>query len=333
MTTSLRQAMAPTDIEHACVSTVAAGVAVYFILSAATILELNNLNSLWRKLAEPRIWRRIYIERLGEPLIYNIAAMLVAAFGTTRQKIAYDLILRHPYAFCIQEAADLAKSHGIAKLTLIEFGVASGAGLLNLCLIADKVAKETGVQFEIVGFDSGEGMPPPRDYRDHPEKYFTGDFPVTDKAALHAKLPSNARIIYGDIKKTLADFNAQVKAPIGVVCVDVDYYWSARESLDVLLFEPHQYLPRVYMYFDDVQDIDDNKFCGELCAIEEFNADPSHPLRRLAPANFLSELRIFKRAIWHKQIYLAHVFDHEFRSPQYIQRHRKGVSVLTNPYI
>lgn len=291
------------------------------------------MNKLWKKLLEPRIWRRIYIERLGEPLIYNIAALFVALFGTVRQKIAYDLILRQPYAFCIQEAADLAKKHGINKLTLMEFGVAAGAGLLNLCLIASKVTKETGIEFEIVGFDSGEGMPPARDYRDHPEKYFTGDFPVIDRRKLLERLPSNARIIFGDIKQSLATFSEQVRAPIGVICIDVDYYWSAKESLEVMLFEAHKYLPMVYMYFDDVQDIDDNEFCGELSAIKEFNADPARLQRRIASANFLNELRIFKRAIWHKQIYLGHIFDHEFRSVDYIARHRKNVNVLTNPYV
>jgi hypothetical protein len=291
------------------------------------------LNGLWKKLAEPRIWRRMYIERLGEPLVYNIASIFVSLFGTVKQKIDYDLILRHPYAFCIQEAADQARKNGVPRLTLLEFGVANGAGLLNLCHIAEKVSKESGVQFDIVGFDSGNGMPPARDYRDHPEKYFTGDFPVVDRERLLASLPANARIIFGDIKSALAQFNAQLTAPIGVVCIDVDYYWSTKESLDVLLFEPHKYLPMVYMYFDDVQDIDDNEFCGELCAIKEFNADPTHPMRRLAPANFLTELRIFKRAIWHKQIYLAHVFDHERRSIAFIEASRKDVRVLTNPYI
>jgi hypothetical protein len=56
-----------------------------------------------------------------------------------------------------------------------------------------------------------------------------------------------------------------------------------------------------------------------------------HPLRRLAPANFLNGLRIFKRAIWHKQIYVAHVFDHAFRSIPYIQQQKNAVRVLTNP--
>jgi hypothetical protein len=288
---------------------------------------------LWKKLVEPRIWRRMYVERMGEPLIYNIASIFVALFGSVKRKIDYDLIPRHAYAFCVQEAANQAKYHGVPKFTVIEFGVANGAGLLNLCHIAAMVTKETGIEIEVVGFDSGEGMPPPRDYRDQPEKYFTGDFPLADRSELLARLPANARICFGDIARTVAGFGEQVKAPIGVISIDVDYYWSAKEALDVLLFAPDKYLPVVQMYFDDVQDIDDNEFCGELCAIKEFNNDAAHPYRRLARANFLNELRIFKRAVWHKQIYLAHVFDHERRSIAYVESRRKKPLVLNNPYI
>lgn len=175
------------------------------------------LNGLWRKLAEPRIWRRMYIERLGEPVVYNIASIFVSLFGSVQKKIEYDLVLRHSYAFCIWEAATQARKQGVPKVTLLEFGVANGAGLLNLCRIAEMVSKETGVQFEIVGFDSGTGMPPARDYRDHPEKYFTGDFPVIDRDKLLARLPPNARIIFGDIKSSLARFHEELRAPVGVV--------------------------------------------------------------------------------------------------------------------
>lgn len=290
------------------------------------------VKSLWKKLAEPRIWRRIYVERLGEPLIYNIASIFVGLFGSVQRKIDYDLIPRHAYAYCVQAAANAAKAQGVPKVALLEFGVANGAGLLNLCHIAERVGRETGVQFEIIGFDSGTGMPPPRDYRDHPEKYFTGDFPLVDRAQLLGMLPANARIIFGDISATLKTFGEQTTTPIGFVSIDVDYYWSTQEALRVLLFAPQKYLPMVYMYFDDVQDIDDNEFCGELHAIKEFNEDPSHPMRRLACANFLNELRIFKRAIWHKQIYLGHVFDHERRTIEFIKSRRNDVQVLTNPY-
>lgn len=290
-------------------------------------------NRLWKKLREPRIWRRVYVERLGEPLIYNVASLFVALFGSVKRKIEYDLVVRQPYAFSILEAAMLAKIHGIEKLTLMEFGVANGAGLHNMCMIAEMVSKETGVQFAIIGLDSGEGMPPARDYRDQPEEYFSGDFPVADKRKLVASLPPNARILFGDIKQSLKTLADQLEAPIGFIVIDVDYYWSTKESLDVLLFDAEHYLPMVFMYFDDVQGIKDNVFCGELLAIQEFNADPSHPLRRLGRANFLKELRIFKRAIWHKQIYIGHIFDHSFRSVAYIEAQRNEARVLTNPYL
>ena len=146
-------------------------------------------------------------------------------------------------------------------------------------------------------------------------------------------MPKNARIIFGDIKQSLAEFARQIEAPIGFIAIDVDYYWSTKEALDVLLLAAEHYLPMVFMYFDDVQDIDDNAYCGELLAINEFNADESHPMRRLGRANFLNELRIFKRAIWHKQIYLAHTFDHPFRSVAHIEAQRTETRVLTNPYI
>jgi hypothetical protein len=288
-------------------------------------------NRIWRKLAEPRIWKRIYIERLGEPLIYNLASIFVMAFGSTRQKIEYDCIPRNPYAYCILAAADHAKAYGIKRIAIMEFGVAAGGGLLNMCWIAERVTRETGVEIDIVGFDSGEGMPPPRDYRDHPEKYFTGDFPPVDKDKLLAALPSNARIYYGPIEQTLKKAEAELKSRIGFISIDVDYYWSTKQALDVLTWSPERYLPSVPMYFDDVYNLDHNDNCGELLAIAEFNK--ANDLRKISPMNFLSKWRIFKNAVWHGQVYYAHVFDHEFRSLQYVEAHRGEVVVLSNPFL
>jgi hypothetical protein len=288
-------------------------------------------NRIWRKLAEPRIWKRIYIERLGEPLIYNLASIFVMAFGSTRQKIEYDCIPRNPYAYCILAAADHAKAYGIKRIAIMEFGVAAGGGLLNMCWIAERVTRETGVEIDIVGFDSGEGMPPPRDYRDHPEKYFTGDFPPVDKDKLLAALPSNARIYYGPIEQTLKKAETELKSRIGFISIDVDYYWSTKQALDVLTWSPERYLPSVPMYFDDVYNLDHNDNCGELLAIAEFNK--ANDLRKISPMNFLSKWRIFKNAVWHGQVYYAHVFDHEFRSLQYVEAHRGEVVVLSNPFL
>ncbi|MEO8174667.1 MAG: hypothetical protein ABI581_16345 [Sediminibacterium sp.] len=286
---------------------------------------------MWKKILEPRMWRRIYIERMGEPLIYNIVSIFVMIFGSFRKRVAYDLIPRQPYAFSILAAADSAKANGINKITIIEFGVAAGAGLLNMCWIAERVTKETGVEFEIIGFDGGAGMPPPRSYKDHPEKYFTGDFPLTNREQLLKSLPDNARILFGELTPSIEQFKNEIKYPIGFVSVDVDYYWSAQECMEIFVFPPEHYLPIVYTYFDDVQDIDDNEFCGELLAIKEFNKVTEY--RKVASANCLANLRIFKQPVWLNQIYLTHIFDHEFRSIEFIKANKKGLVVLGNPHL
>lgn len=284
---------------------------------------------MWSKLLEKRIWRRIYVERLGEPLLYNVVGVFHLFFGSVTKKIEYDCVPRQPYAFGIMTAAKHAQSQGIGRLTIIEFGVAAGAGLLNMCAIAGMVTHETGVEFDIVGFDSGEGMPPPVDYRDHPEKYFTGDFPLVQRDGLLRALPPNARILFGPLPASLEEAKRQFTSPIGFVSVDVDYYWSAAECLGVFTWEPHRYLPSVPVYFDDVQDLDDNEYCGELLAIREFNQTATH--RKLVPMNFLSRLRIFKHAVWHGQMFYAHVLDHEHRSVAYNKARRTTPTVLSNP--
>ena len=286
---------------------------------------------MWMKLFEPRIWRRIYVERMGEPLIYNVAALFHFAFGSVSKRVEYDCIPRQPYAYGILLAANHAKAHGLNRVTLVEFGVATGAGLLNICWIAAQVTRETGVDFDIVGFDSGEGMPPPIDYRDHPEKYFTGDFPMVSRQALIAALPPNARILFGPIGATLETAKASLQSPIGFVSVDVDYYSSTKACLGIFNWDPSCYLPSVPVYFDDVQDPDDNEYCGELLAIKEFNSETGH--RKITPVNFLSRLRVFKHAVWHEQMYYAHILDHEHRSVMFNRKRRGAVVVLSNPQL
>ncbi len=119
------------------------------------------MNLMYKKLFSFRILKRIYLERLGEPIIYNIFSVYVFLFGDFLKKIEYDLIPRQPYAFGINEAFKRAVSVKTKKITIIEFGVASGAGLFNLAFIAERLSKLYSIDYEIIGFDTGKGMPPP----------------------------------------------------------------------------------------------------------------------------------------------------------------------------
>ena len=235
-------------------------------------------------------------------------------------------MVRAQHAFGLLQAADWAKEYGIARLSAIEFGVANGAGLLNLCEIARKVTESTGVEFDIYGFDSGAGMPAPRDYRDHPEYYRRGDFPMQNPTALRSLLPTNARLILGSICETVSAF--QPSAPIGFVSMDVDYYFSTVEALQVFCGPPESYLPWVILYLDDLEFDGHNEHCGELLAAREFTQ--AHPLRPITRYNLLRQKRIFQRALWIDHVHIAHVLDHPIRS-QAIGK--QGTVVLENPYL
>jgi hypothetical protein len=259
-------------------------------------------------------------ERLSEPLHLNLLSLFVLLFSSYRTKIAFDLVPRRHYAYGVLRAAEQAASHRLGVLTVLELGVATGRGLLNLCDVARKVSKLTGVRIEVYGFDTGAGMPPPRDYRDHPELYQADDFPM-DRERLASLLPSNGKLIFGELRETLPAFMKRVRpdAPLGFVAVDIDYYSSAKDALTLFSDpDPLKYIPLPIIYFDDISMDSQNNWCGELLAIREFN--DSAAMRKIEVDRFLRTRRIFKHASWIDQIYLLHIFDHPQRQPSAIRR-------------
>lgn len=278
---------------------------------SALKIEQRTANHKERYFVIPkRTWRERLGERLTEPLHLNILAALVKVFGSYSSKIDFDLIRPRKYAFPILEAAKFAKELGIRSVTIVEFGVATGGGLLAMCEIARNVTRETGIQLSVAGFDSGCGMPEPRDYRDHPDLYQAGDFPM-NQDELRRRLPRNARLILGDLKDTVPDFIEQLtpEQPIGFAAIDVDYYSSALEALKVFSGpDPDKYLPLTLIYLDDIVLPSHSRFTGELLALEHFNQ--THSMRKLDEYRFLRSQRIFKQPQWIDQIFLLHVFDH-----------------------
>jgi hypothetical protein len=263
-----------------------------------------------RKLLEPRIWGRIVSERFSEPLHLNFLSLLVAVAGSFPAKVYFDLVARQHNAFCLLQAAHFAKRNGYSAFTAIEFGVANGAGLLNMAAIAARVTRATGIKINLVGFDTGRGMPPPIDFRDHPDCYNAGDFPMQDHDRLRGKLPPGAQLIIGQLEETVAPFVSALRsdAPIGYVVVDVDYYSSTKQCLEVFTGPADLYLPEILLYLDDVTYPQHNPWQGEYLAIREFN--DGNELRKACPYNLLRAQRLFKNARWIDQVYLMHVLDH-----------------------
>ena len=287
------------------------------------------LRYLLKRMLHPGKLNKIFVERLTEPLHLNFLSLFVAIFGGFRTKVAFDLVVRQQYAFPILFAADLAARNGIDTVTLLEFGVASGAGLLNMCQIAEAATKATGIKFRIFGFDTGKGMPPAIDYRDLPEVFQEGDFPM-DVESLAKSLPPFAELVIGDIAETVPAFLAKFSpaAPIGFISVDVDYYSSAKQVLQILTGSPQSYLPIVATYLDDIGVPGSNPWTGELLAVREFNA--GNEMRKIAPFTLLRSQRIFKNTQWIDRMFAAHIHDHRLRSPTV---KRASQYVLPNEFI
>lgn len=285
------------------------------------------MSFLLKRLTQKSIWHRILLERLCEPLHLNIMSVFVLIFGSFRSKVSFDLVLRHHHAFGLLKAADWAKQCGVDRISALEFGVANGAGLVNMQRVAEKVTRETGVEFEVSGFDSGRGMPEPRDYRDHPEYYHAGDFVMQDVKGL--KQTSGAEIFLGNINDTLAEYVPGTSCPIGFVSLDVDYFSSSVDALKIFLErDATKFLPWVVLYLDDVELDGHNPFCGELAAVEHFNSQD--PYRKITRFNLLRQKRIFQRPPWIDHMYLVHFFDHPYR---FRQQGRRGEAILDNPYL
>lgn len=253
-----------------------------------------------------RIQRKVWASVFGEVSWINRA-------GDFRTKERYGLINRPNYLYGMLRAADCAKYFGLSSVTAIEFGVASGAGLLNMIHLAELITRETGVQFHIVGFDTGSGLPSVEGHKDHPEIWNPGDFATENRPALLKKLAGRGEIVWGDIADTIKPFTAQIdpKSPIGFMSVDVDIYSAAKAALSCLKSSPEMYLPAISVYFDDVSFYFANQWAGELAAISEFNAEVE--LRKIDRDRSLPGHRPIKATGWYQSMYVCHILDHPAR--------------------
>ena len=234
--------------------------------------------------------------------------------GDFRTRERYGLIRRPNYAYGMLRAADSARYFGFNQVTVVEFGVASGAGLINMADLSEIIAKETGVTFRIFGFDTGAGLPQVEGYKDHPEIWNVGDFTMEDRTVLEGRLNGRAQIIWGNIEQTIGPFVSQLRseAPLGFISVDVDIYSGTKSALRILNGSISNYLPAISMYFDDVSFYFANKWAGELAAIEEFNEE--NAMRKIdLDRSIGSGRRPGGLRGWYSTMHVCHLLDHPAR--------------------
>ena len=269
--------------------------------------------------------RQLLLNFALQPVALLLARVFIKFFGSTLQKEKFGVLHRNYYAYGMVRAAKIAKSLGKEKVTVCEFGVAEGRGLLNMIELAKQIEPAVGIKFRIVGFDSGTGLPGLQGYKDHPEQWVPGDFTM-DKELLLAKIGNKAEIFFGDIGETSAKFlkTADPSCPIGFCSLDMDFYSSTKKALLCLTGKPECYTPAVSLYFDDIALFSCNKWCGELAAIEEFNAE--YALRKIDIDRSLPGTRPVQTVYWYQRMFVGHILDHSLRQTP---RSRKAVGMGT----
>ena len=225
------------------------------------------------------------------------------------RRIKLGAIARPNYAYIVWTAADLAKRLGLKRISVVEFGVAGGRGLVNFEYHAANVRRLTGIEVEVYGFDTGAGLPPPDDYRDLPYIWQESQFKM-DVADLRSSLKS-AKLVLGNVKDTLSSFVADHDpAPIGAISFDLDYYSSTVDAFRIFDVAPEARLPRILCYFDDIISSDLGHISdavGVPLAIREYNAN--HSRQHIGALTHLEHSYAPSRR-WHRQIYSFADFDH-----------------------
>jgi hypothetical protein len=258
-------------------------------------------SSLRRRLVRPATARSRLIADAD-----NTHDWLCAAFTSVMRN---EVCARKPqYVWGLLQGAILARVLGITCISALELGVAGGYGLLALEQTAMEVEQLVGLAITVLGFDTGVGLPKPRDFRDQPYKWVEGQLPMEREKVEGLLRRASLRI--GPVSETIPAYVEEGPAPIGFVSFDLDLYSSTRDSLALFEAGSQFLLPRIPCYFDDIIGHTYNDFAGERLAIHEFNDDheyrklsPVYALRHYVPPRYADDRR------W-EGMYFAHFFDH-----------------------
>ena len=225
---------------------------------------------------------------------------------------------RPPYIWGVLQGAALGKVLGMQRVSVMEFGVAGGAGLLAMERAAELCEEMVNIGIDVYGFDTGVGQPKPLDYRDRPYFWLEGFYPC-DQEQL-AKRLRRARLKLGLIDETIPAFLKTAPSPIAFIAFDMCFYSSTADALKLFEAGHERLLPRIPGFFRTTLGRTCNDFTGERLAISEFNS--LHTSRKISP---MYGLRYFvppgqMNLSWPEMFYSLHIFDHPlYNAPQQLR--------------
>lgn len=217
---------------------------------------------------------------------------------------------RPHYESLIYETSKNAIKLGFNEINVVELGVAGGNGIKSILKYKRKIEKILDIKINIIGFDTGTGLPNSDLKEDLPYFWKQGDYTNINLKDLE-KEDSSIKIYEGNISSTIDKYILENKIKIGLIFFDLDLYSSTKLFLDKIpaLSEKKLLLPRVFCYFDDlfVADYTLNDINGEPLAIKEFN----NQFKKIKLGKTFDHITDFKFPLAKGQIYTLHDFDNE----------------------
>lgn len=242
--------------------------------------------------------------------VQKLTSMLPALQQRTLYKSIFmlEFLERPHYAYGMYQAAVQALALGMKSVSVIEFGVAGGNGMVVLERHANAIEKFLDIKFQLYGFDTASGLPQLQGYKDVMHQWQPGFFPM-DLERLRSRLKRSTLVI-GNVSDTIKDFYTKYNpAPIGAIMFDVDLYSSTKSALEIFDTDAKNLIPRVRSYFDDIIGTEislTNEYMGEKLAIDEYNAKSKD--RKITPVYHLQAKPYRKK--WHLKSYVHHMYDH-----------------------
>jgi len=169
---------------------------------------------------------------------------------------------RSNYTWGILQGVNLASALDIKRVSVIEFGVAGGNGLISMEEVSGKIESIYGVEIDVYGFDTGKGLPKAKDYRDLPNIFSDEGRHPMDLQELRKRL-KRAQLMLGLVADTIEEFIESKPAPVAFFAVDLDLYSSTIDALRILEARQEMLLPRICCYFDDIMGLTCSDYNGE----------------------------------------------------------------------
>lgn len=251
------------------------------------------------------------VSSLGRRLESGLRRLRYAGASYDR-RILEGAVDRPFYGYCIYVAAKLADALDYDRLSVMEFGVGDGSGLDSIEDHVEQIETIFDPTFEIYGFDTGDGPPPPESYKDMPHAYEDTYTSEAYEGYAISSWGSRADLVLGDVEETVPNFfKEHDAAPVGCAFFDMNLYSSTEAGLRLFEAEAENLLPRVICHFDTVVSNEvfrsfNNEYVGENAAINEFNKD--HDDRKIAKVKYKHPWEL--EPIEPQEIYQFHHFHH-----------------------